>query len=287
MRVKRSETGAAWRVGGNTDSPNALVMVHGLASNGSRWRELAQTLNRPGDRPGWKILAPDLRGHGEAERRGRIDARQWGADLNEMLEREQVSSWVLGGHCLGANLSMRLVAGDRFSPLGLVLVEPMVPEARAGLAARFARFRFVLPALAGAARLLNALGLRRRRFPSLDLLESDRRVRAEQTADQPFGTDYATPMRDLKYLPTASYLSALNETLKPLPDPSEVEIPCLALLSSGGLFGDPARTRKWLAAMPRAEVHELDAQHWIPAEQPDEMRERIRDFLGRVVSEGT
>ncbi len=285
MQIVRTDRSVAWRRGGNLDSSNALVMLHGLASNGSRWRELAETLNPPGNQPGWKVLAPDLRGHGHSARRGRIDAATWGAQITFMLERESISNWVLGGHCMGANVAVRLVTGSALSPLGLIIIEPMVPRAWAGPAARFGRFRFMLPVLAGVVRAFNALGLRRRRFPELDLFESDRRSRAEQTAEGQFNADYASPLRDLKYMPTASYLMALNETLRPLPDPSRVDCPCLAMLSSGGLFGDPEITRAWLSRIPRIEVHELQAQHWIPTEQPSAMREKIESFLERIAPE--
>ena len=283
MQRIHDDSGLCWRRAGDPTAKRALVMIHGLASNGSRWRELADNAIRNNDLPGWKILAPDLRGHGGSPRRGRIDSTQWIADFHQMLRQEQVETCVVGGHCMGANLAVRIACQARPGLAGLILIEPMVPQAWAGIAARFGRFRFILPLLAGLARAINRLGIGRKSFPALDLKQSDIQARRDSTdAEGNFNADYASPLRDLRYMPTASYLAALYQTLRPLPEPETIPCPALALLSAGGLFGDPGKTRQWLQRINPVEIAELEARHWIPTEQPNAMRRRIIEFIGAL-----
>lgn len=283
MERIHAESGICWRRSGDPGATRALVLFHGLASNGTRWREFARRVSSLQELPGWKVVAPDLRGHGHSPRRGRIDSETWIADFHTMLQHERIATCIVGGHCMGANLALRIAASSPGHIAGLVLIEPMVPEARAGFAARYGRFGFALPPLAMLARTLNRLGIGRKRFPKLDLEQSDIEARRNSmSADGRFVANYASPRRDLRNLPTASYLSALYQTLRPLPDPESIPCPTLALLSTGGLFGDPGRTRKWLDRISNVQVAELQAEHWIPTEQPDEMREQIVQFTSEI-----
>jgi len=283
MKRIRDEQGLSWLRAGEASSDRALVLIHGLASNGTRWKEFARSVSLRQELAGWKFIAPDLRGHGGSPRRGGIDSDTWISDFHAVMRHEQVATYVVGGHCMGANLALRIAAAGPQGLAGLALIEPMVPEARAGFAARFAPLRFLLPPLAMAARMLNRLGIGRKHFPELDLEQSDAEARLDQkAAGGGFSADYATPGRDLRNLPTASYLWALYETLRSLPPPESIACPALALLSSGGLFGDPARTRAWLERIGRVEIAELDAQHWIPTEQADQMREHIVRFIAEI-----
>jgi hypothetical protein len=42
-----------------------------------------------------------------------------------------------------------------------------------------------------------------------------------------------------------------------------------------------------LARLPRAEVETLESRHWIPTENPVEMREAIERFLSSIVTAAT
>jgi pimeloyl-ACP methyl ester carboxylesterase len=98
---------------------------------------------------------------------------------------------------------------------------------------------------------------------------------------------YAAPRRDLRYLPCSSYLQWLIESTRPAGDLAAIRAPTLVLLSSGAVFGDPVETRRVLARLPRAEVKTLESRHWIPTENPVQMREAIEEFLGRVARGAT
>jgi pimeloyl-ACP methyl ester carboxylesterase len=279
----RTASGMFYRCYGDQTSHIALILCHGLASNGSRWQELCDRLSLP---PDWCILIPDLRGHGRSAWRGFIGNRQWLDDLSQMLGDRAIRRYVIGGHCLGANLALRHVA-VRLSTqpadcCGLVLVEPMLPQARRGFLRVLGSLRWLLLGLSALIVAGNYLGVYRRTLPWVDLFELDRITRQamqQEGSDHALKRRYAAPLHDLRYMHSAAYLLALRATLQPLPPLEKISVSCLVLLSSGGLFGDPIRTRSALEQLPHIVIHELVARHWIPTEQPEVLRSILEDWL--------
>lgn len=256
-----------------------LVMFHGLASNGTRWREFAELAQARCD---WQIISPDLRGHGRASYRGRLTRRDWIDDVLSTLDRLGCEKAVIGGHCLGANLAMRLALDHPDRVRGLVLVEPMLPTALLGVLRTIRPLRWGLPVLAWPIRVLNALGLHRRSLPVLDLTELDRQTRAtvaEHGDPKAMLKRYAKPGKDMAYLPVATYLQALFQVLRKVGPLEKIQTPTLALLSGGALLADPEETRRLLQALPNARIEQVDALHWIPTEHPEEMTRLIVEFL--------
>ncbi len=259
-----------------------LVLLHGVASNRTRWSEFlaATSLDES-----WRVLAPDLRGHGAAVTRERIGMDQWCADLEGLLEKEGISKAVLAGHCLGANLALNFAARHPARTAGLVLIEPMPPQALTGTMRWLRLFRVVLFPLSLFVRAVNSLGLHRSRIDPLDLEKLDRETRAA-LARGPEGerqlAKYASSLADLRTTATAVYLQDLLAVTEPLPPPEAIAAPVLALLSEHGAFTDPARTRAWLDKLPDREVVSLPARHWIPTEQPVAMREAIEKWVSNL-----
>lgn len=256
-----------------------LVMLHGLASNGTRWREFAELAKSRCD---WQILSPDLRGHGQSTYRGHLTRGHWAADVLTMLDQCGCQRAVIGGHCLGANLALHMALAHPERVAGLVLVEPMLPTALLGVLRTIRPLRWTLPALALPLRAVNALGLYRRRLPVLDLSELDRQTRAavaEQGDARAMLKRYARPSKDMAYLPVATYLQALFQVLRDVGPLERAEAPTLALLSGGALLADPDKTRRLLTAMPAVRIEQVDALHWIPTEHPEAMTRLIVDFL--------
>lgn len=263
-----------------------LVLLHGVASNMTRWSEFvdATTLRNT-----WDILRLDLRGMGRSVFRGRIGMPEWCADLAAILAAEGHQRAVVAGHCLGANIAIEFAARYPANAMGLILIEPMPRQALTGSMRRIARLRAFLIALAGGIRALNALGLYRRRFEPLDLEQLDRETRAAIARGGAAGAlldKYASPLLDLRTTPSAAYVQALIAVTGRLPDLSTIAAPVLVLLSSGGALSDPLRTRAALAELPKREIVELVARHWIPTEQPDAMRESIESWTARSFPSG-
>jgi pimeloyl-ACP methyl ester carboxylesterase len=254
-----------------------LVLLHGMASNSTRWSEFVRT-TRLKD---WKILCPDLRGNGAAAfPRRRVGMDEWCADITAMLDAERCESAVIGGHCLGAAIALQFAARCPQRAAGLVLVEPMPPESLSGRLRQLAPLRPLLLAAAAAIGALNCLGICRTRLLPLDLGALDRAARRGETQL----SAYASPLLDLKTTPSAAYLRMLAATAEPWPDLSSIRVPALALMSSRSTFADPERTRRALAAIADCEIVALQALHWIPTEQPVAMREAIEGWIVRRFS---
>ncbi len=136
-------------------SGTTLVLLHGLASNATRWWHFAAHAQLPG----LKLLRPTLRGGAGSSDRGRIDMRVWCDDLVRLLDAENCERAVVGGHCLGANIALHFASRHPGRTAGLVLIEPMPPQALAGSMRRIRFFRRPILALAAVVRALNALGV--------------------------------------------------------------------------------------------------------------------------------
>jgi pimeloyl-ACP methyl ester carboxylesterase len=249
-----------------------LVLVHGLASNLTRWTEFVSTTRL---RASWDLLRLDLRGFGGSVCRARVGVDEWCRDLAAVLDAEGVSRAVVAGHCLGANISLWFAARYPAATEGLVLIEPML---RPALTDARLRLRPLAQAALPIVRAANRVGIHRRRLPALDLEQLDREARAAMAARGPDAFPeglYGSPLEDLRFTPTAVYLTGLLAVTERSPDLRAIEAPTLALLSSGGRFGDPALTATLLRALPHGETRTLAARHWIPTERPAEMREAI------------
>jgi pimeloyl-ACP methyl ester carboxylesterase len=270
-----------WRPGAPR---RVLVLLHGLASNMTRWSELVATTSL---KDSWDLLRLDLRGYGASIHRGRVGLHVWCADLAAVLEHEQCPPAVVAGHCLGATVAVELARRHPERVAALVLVEPVVREALAGPLRKVAALRALVVPLAWLARGAAALGLHRRRLPPLDLERLDRETRAALAsgAVRTVAERYASPWEDLRTTPTATYLQSLIAVTGGLPDPAAVPVPVLALVSSGGALVEPTTTERALAAFPDCRIMRIEAEHWIPTERPDEMRQAIEAWGRRLERE--
>ncbi|MBI5784681.1 MAG: alpha/beta hydrolase [Rhodocyclales bacterium] len=262
-----------WRPGAPR---RTIVAIHGLASNLTRWSEFAATTRLA---ESWDILSLDLRGHGGSLHRGRVGFDEWCADIGELLRAEGIAEAVLLGHCLGANVALWFAHRQPQRVKGMVLIEPMFRQALAGEMLKAIRLRSGIAAVVPLLRGLAALGLHRRHLEMIDLAELDREARAAMTGEGGFPVArYSSIREDLRGVPLTVYLQDLLAVTGPLPDLPGLAGPTLALLSSGTAFTDPEITARLLAELPDCRIVRLDAQHWIPTEQPEAMRHAIEDW---------
>jgi esterase len=63
-----------------------------------------------------------------------------------------------------------------------------------------------------------------------------------------------------------------------MPDLGAIRAPTLALVSMGGGFADPAVTNRLLGELQGLQIVRLEAEHWIPTEQPVAMRKAIESW---------
>jgi pimeloyl-ACP methyl ester carboxylesterase len=284
MRKLRRPDGASIAYGiarGAAPRP-LLVLIHGMASNMTRWSEFVEqtTLTRS-----WDLMRLDLRGHAGSLWRGRIGMEIWCDDLAAILDAEGYERAVVGGHCLGANLALHFAQRHAQRAQGLVLIEPMPPEAQTGIMRRMQRLAPLLKLATRAVLVMNRIGIRRRRLEQLDLKQLDKATRTTMAAQgnpDAMARQYASPLLDLRSMPTAVYLQDLVQVGLPLPPFAALRAPVLALTASGTGFTDPARVEEMLTAIPQLTLKRLDALHWIPTEQPLAMRLAIEQWCGNI-----
>ena len=73
-----------------------LVLLHGAASNSTRWREFVERTSLKD----WNILRPDLRGNGDAVLpRTRLGMDVWCADIAALLDAERCEAMRCTGRC--------------------------------------------------------------------------------------------------------------------------------------------------------------------------------------------
>ena len=271
-----------WRAPGGNPEHRTLVLLHGLASNHTRWAEFAeQTVLKPS----WNILRPDLRGHGESLTRDPVGIETWCEDLLRLLDAEDAPRAVIAGHSLGAQVGYLFASRYPERVAGLVLIDPLFRPALRGWL-HFVRLGApLLSAVIAVIRLLNRLGLRRRHFPLRDLRALDETTRAALSASgnlQEIVHRYTAPWEDLRYFPLAHYLQELVEVTRPLPPPASVRAPALVLLSNGVTFTDTATMRAWASGFPSARTQTIEAYHWPLTERPVEVRLAIEEFCAHV-----
>lgn len=268
----------AYRVTAAQPPGPAVVLLHGLASNMTRWSEFVErtTLARR-----WNLIRVDLRGHGESPTRARVDLERWCEDLVALLDQERQPAAVLVGHSLGAQVALQFAARHPRRTLGLALIDPVFRAALHGRWKLLARLGPVFRLAAAVVRGLNRLGVTRREIERLDLRALDEKARAalrSQRDTEAFVRRYSSTRADLRSFRTAHYLQELVEMFRPLPAPETIAVPTLVLLSAGGTFADPAESAAIVRRFPDARLVTIDCQHWPLTERPDEVREAIESW---------
>lgn len=254
-----------------------LVLMHGAASNMTRWSEFIELTKLRETRD---ILRLDLRGHGQSLYRGKLSLEIWADDIAALLRQEGIAKAIVGGHCLGANIATMFAVRHPDRTAGLVLIEPMLHDALTGSLRTLQPYAPFLRLATVAILFLNRLGLHRRRIEVLDLRELDREFRqrlALPGGDEALVKRYASPLHDMRIMPAANFLQDLVEVIRPVPL-GKIHAPFLALLSTGRTFADPDITRARLSPLPNGMVETLTAKHWIPTEQPEAMRTAIESW---------
>ena len=259
----------------------AAVLLHGLASNLTRWSEFVEH-TALADR--WDLLRVDLRGHGDSPTTGAIGLELWCDDLAAMLDAEGHPRAVLVGHSLGAQVALHFAVRHVARAAGLALIDPVFREALRGKWRLLAAAGPALQAAAAVVRAANAVGLRRRQLPRLDLRALDemaRRALGSRQAEAEFIRRYSSTCADLRTFRTAHYLQELVEMFRPVPLES-IAACALVLLSAGGTFADPDAMLRCLQRLPRAEIRRIDCHHWPLTERPAEVRQAIEDWCARL-----
>jgi pimeloyl-ACP methyl ester carboxylesterase len=256
------------------------VLLHGLASNRTRWSELVEQTSLAATHD---LLTPDLRGHGAGSTvgdRGTLD--RWVTDLANLLIETGHDRSVVVGHSLGAQVALHFAAEHPDRTTSLFLIDPvlrtaLLPENQWVLTASP-----LFSAAAAAIRFVNGLGIHRRHIVPLDLRELDRAARiALQSPEnaEAFIKQYSSTRADLKHIHTAQYLQDVVELLRPPPNFARIACPVRVLLSTGATFAGEAETQRDLSALKNVSFASIDCQHWPVTERPEEVRRAIEGWV--------
>ncbi len=89
-----------------------VVLIHGLGATGAVWRRVAPLLVSRG----FRVMIPDLRGHGRSPRQGPWGAGIHAADIAEAIADEEPANTILFGHSFGGVVAA-LVGSGLFGPV--------------------------------------------------------------------------------------------------------------------------------------------------------------------------
>lgn len=263
------------------DTKGTLVLLHGLASNLTRWSEFVEHTSL---KQHFNIVRIDMRGHGDSFTRGRLGLREWSDDLLAILDHEKIPKAVVIGHSLGAQVAMRFAGEHPARVAGLVLIDPVFRSALQPRGRLLARISPLAWPVVWLIRGLNRLGLRRRHIPLRDLrkLDEDTREKLLATGKQAeMVAKYTSPWLDLRFFPTANYLAEYLELLRPVTDPARIAAPVTVMLSSGITFTDLGHIRALIRRFPDGEIVDLPSYHWPLTEKPREVRAAIENWVSR------
>ncbi|SMY07750.1 alpha/beta hydrolase [Flavimaricola marinus] len=103
-----------------------VLFVHGNLSAATWWEETMLRLP-----PGFRAIAPDLRGYGEADPAALIDAtrglRDFSDDLAALMDEMDISAAHMVGHSLGGGILWQMLADHPDRVLSMVQVAPSSP----------------------------------------------------------------------------------------------------------------------------------------------------------------
>lgn len=280
--LQREGVGISYWISRVNGAKRTLIMLHGVASNHTRWSEFVGHTTLGSE---WNLLRLDLRGHGESMCRGRINRQRWVTDLLAIVEKEKLSSVVLLGHSLGAEIALDYAAAYPAQVDGLILIDPVFHENLHGVLGWVRRLQYLLWLPMGLLWFFNLLGLKRRKFPPRDLYELDQRTRSTlksnpkiQIADL-----YMNPLADLPYLPLLNYLQDLQAVVKPLPLLEAISQPVLVIMSGGSSLSDRQKNQQQINRMPNASSEVVQCDHWPLTEQPEAVRKIIDDWCKTIL----
>jgi pimeloyl-ACP methyl ester carboxylesterase len=100
-----------------------IVLVHGGAAHSRWWDHIAPLLTN-----GWRVIAPDLSGHGDSDRRPRYSLDTWASELLGVVADAGITSPVVIGHSMGGFVTLRMATlfGSRIG--GAVAIDSPVRE---------------------------------------------------------------------------------------------------------------------------------------------------------------
>jgi len=248
-----------------TDAPDparpALVFIHGAQHDHSVWALQSRFFLEHG----WRVLAPDLPGHGRTPGPALASVEAMADWLLALLDAAGIASALLAGHSMGSLVALEAAsrAGARARALALLgtawpmqvsealLACARTDEARAIDMVNLWSYAAPLAGLAAA--------------PGVSLPGANRRLMQRMAARNPaqlLHTDF----------------SACNAYTGGAAAAARVSCPALFILGRRDAMTPPRAAQALVKAMPQAQVLQLDCGHALMAEQADAVGDALAAF---------
>ncbi len=230
-----------------------LVLVHGWASDTRAWTPQIEEWSKT-----WRLLVVDLPGHGASDAPTSPYSMELFADsVAAVLDHAGVDCAVLVGHSNGGTVVTRFAQRHPLRTLGLVVVDgsmrlAMPREIGEQIFAQFAEESWkdtLRGMLAG--------------MPNEDLSTDEVEFLVTMATDQTWEAargGYEAAFAEDAYADTP------------------IEAPVLAVMTPSPLWTSDYRAEVTMVA-PNVEYVEIDTQHWIQFERPEELRALVGDFV--------
>ncbi len=236
-----------------------LLLLHGLGSSSLDWQAQIERFSEH-----YRVVALDLRGHGQSMQEGPFDVATLAADVVNWLDEQPEPAWVVG-LSLGAMVALELALQLPHKVQGLVLVNGFseflleTPKEQERFAQRLKWLRwFGLRPL--------AWWLGRELFPGPDLAQARHTFRLRFVRNKK-----KTYKALLEALPGWSVRARLGNVWQPV-----------AIISTSHDYLPLAKRVEQFASLPNATIHTPNGHHAWPAEDPSGFNHLLQRILSTI-----
>lgn len=235
-----------------------LLMVHGLGASHSDWEHQVGAFSRV-----FRVVAPDLRGHGDSDAFGPFSVERFATDLLQLAEQLGIGNFALMGHSMGGAVAMQMAILRPERVVKLVLTNTLPNFRPQGfLQRRQIWYRQAMVRLFGMRRLAQATA--RRMFP-----EPAQAAQREALARRNARIDPKVYLETLR----AATGWAVQDKLQWL------RMPTLVMAAEHDYF-PVAAAQAFAEALPDSHYRVFEgAHHGLPMECPEEFNRAVMEFL--------
>lgn len=237
-----------------------VLLLHGLFGAGRNWGGIQKRLAQR-----HRVLAPDLRNHGESEHAARMDYAAMAEDVAELIARRGLAPAAVLGHSMGGKVAMALALGQPGMVARLVVAD-------------IAPVRYP-PALRGYVAAMRALPLtpglsRREADAALESAIPEAGIRAFLLQSLDFGGD--APAWKLGLAEIAASMPEIED----FPLTGRYEGPTLVLAGERSTYIQPGHHALFRRLFPAARFAMVEqAGHWVHADNPHAFLALTEPFL--------
>ncbi len=241
-----------------------LVLLHGLFGQAQNWGGIQKALA-----PGHRVLALDLRNHGQSPHDAAMDYPSMAADVEETLAAAAALPATVLGHSMGGKVAMWLALTQPSAVSRLVVADIAPVDYPPGLRGHIAAMQAVPLA------------------PGLTRREAD----AALAAGVPHAAERGFLLQSLRFeqdpprwrlnLPAIAAAMPAIEGFAPPPG-ARYDGPVLFLGGENSRYIQPKHRAAILALFPRAQFATVPrAGHWLHAENPKDFLSAVQAFLAQ------